>query len=374
MVLTQIVQGLLFAIFAVLTSTLQFVLGPTYNDLLVPELRPGALYPALLQGGGFFGSASAFSQYVLLRLVDPAVPLVALVLGVLYLARAAVPELAAKATALVPRLVVAVVLANFALPVAAAILGVAASGYPVLATFDGGAWQTWQNLAGPGMLQFSWDNGALAFVLTLVLFTLVMLLVLAVALRDALLAVLAVLLPLLTLLYPVPTLAPLARRAWLLFGQLAFLPWLVVVPLELAVGAGSAPLLVGYLTVALSAPVLLALGGASLSGLGFPAAGSAVAGSVQRGLALGGSAVGSLVAPFTRPLATLPSAANAVRGATRNASGGSLPLALPAFTGEMLGQGAARLFRHLPDTFRRDGAVGSRYYQFPAVRRREEGP
>lgn len=353
MVVAETVQGLLFLLFAALTALLNAVLGPTYDQLLVPMLAPGALYPSLSDGGGFLGPAAGFSAYVVANLVDPAIPLLALGLGGIYLARSVLPELARRSEAMLPKFVGSVVLANFSLPVASALLGLAGAGYPVLAGFDGGAWQHWQNLGGPGFLQFSWDNGALAFVLSFVLFSLVLLLVAALAVRDALLAVLVVLLPLFTLLYPLPTLGSLAQRGWLLFGQLAFLPWVVVVPLELAVGASSAPLLVGYLTVALAGPGLLAMAGSSLTSVGLPSAGSVLSYGTQRSLSLGSSGAGTLLAPGGGRAA--PTASGALRGAARAASSVPLPASVPFFVGELAGHGAARLFAHIPSAASRGG-------------------
>jgi hypothetical protein len=262
---------------------------------------------------------------------------------------------------MVPRMIDAVVLANFSLPVTSAILGLAGAGYPVLADYDGGAWQHWSALSGPGFLTFSWDNGVLAFVLTFVLFSLVLLLAAAVALRDALLAVLVVLLPLFTLLYPIPTLTSLARRGWILFGQLAFLPWVLIIPLELAVGSGSALLLVGYLTVALAAPGLLAMAGAQLGPLGFPPAGSTVSGAVQRGLAtasLSGGAV--LSTSFGRPV---PTTSAAVGNAARAATSVPFPASLPLFAGGLAGHAGTRLFQHIPGLTGMAGRPG----RFPVV-------
>ena len=339
------VQPLLFGIFAGLTALLDAALGPTYDHLLVPMLSEDALYPGV-PGGGFLGSATALSGRIVLGLVDPAIPLIALVLGLLYLGRAVVPTLAARTQALVPKLVVGVLLANFSGPIAGAILGLAGAGYPVIAGADGGAWQQWTALAGPGLLAYSWDNGVLAFVLALVLFSLVLLLSAAVAVRDALLAVLLVLLPLFSLVYPVPGIGQLAQRGWTWFGQLAFLPWVVVVPLELAVGAPSAPLLVGYLVVALAAPGLLSIAGTSLAGLGLPSGGSALSYGLQRNLSLASAAAGSYAAPGLGRSA--PSATNAVRGAARTATGVPLPVSLPFFAGEMAGHALVRAYRHLP--------------------------
>lgn len=339
------IQSLLFALFAGLTAILAAILGPTYDGLLVPELTTGALYPTV-GGAGFLGNAASFSSYLVAHLVDPAVPLVALAIGILYLARASVPTLAGRAESLLPKLVFAIVLANFTLPVAGALLGLAGAGYPVVAGFDGGAWTHWVDLGGVGMLAFSWDNGLLAFLLTLVLFGLVLMLALLVALRDALLAVLLVLLPMVTLLYPVPSLAPLAKKAWILFGQLAFLPWVVVVPLELAVGTPSVLLLVGYLTVALAAPGLLSFAGGQLASVGFASAGSTVAAEVRRGQPAAPSAVGAVLSPSIRAGTAAGGAGAAVGSAARTASRAAAPLALPLFVGEMAGQGLLRLFRH----------------------------
>jgi len=253
---SSVVQAVVFALFAVLTGVLWAVTLPTYNDLLVPELLPGAAYPTLLGPGAgssssFLALAARFSEFLVANVVDPAVALVVLAVGAVYLARAVTAPTRVRLESLLPRLVVSIVLANVTLPVAAAILDLAGAVYPVVAGFDGGAWQSWVNLTGVAGLRYYWDNGLLAFVLSFVLFSLVLLLAIAVAARDAMLAVLLVLLPAFSLLAPIPVLAPLARRSWLLFGELAFLPVVVVVPLELAVGAPSILLLVAYLTIAL---------------------------------------------------------------------------------------------------------------------------
>src|SRR5579871_744108 len=235
--------------FAALTGVLAAILGPTYDNILVPSLAPAALYPTPFAAGTFLSAAAAFSTFVLGDTVPRPEPF----LG---------------------RLLLAVLLANFTLPIAAGLLDVAGAAYPVIAGWDGGAWQHWVNLAGWGELSYSWDNGALAFVVTFGLFALVLLLAAVVAVRNALLAVLLVLLPAFTLLWPIPPLAPLARRGWTLFGELAFLPCVMVIPLELAVGAPSVLALLGFLTVALASPALISLAGAQLTAAGFPSAGA----------------------------------------------------------------------------------------------------
>jgi hypothetical protein len=55
---SEVVQAVLFALFASLTGILWAVTLPTYNDLLVPELLPGAAYPPLFGPGS--GASSSF--------------------------------------------------------------------------------------------------------------------------------------------------------------------------------------------------------------------------------------------------------------------------------------------------------------------------
>ncbi|MCI4362241.1 MAG: hypothetical protein L3J77_03520 [Thermoplasmata archaeon] len=346
------VNAVLFALFAALTAALWAVTLPTYNDLLVPELQPSALYPPLIGpgagGASFLALAAQFSAYLVANVVDPSVALVVLVLGAVYLARAVTTTTRTRLEGLLPRLVVAVVLANVVVPVAAAILDVAGAMYPVVANFDGGAWQSWGNLAGTGGLRFSWDNGLLAFVVSFALFSLVLLLAFAVAARDALLGVLLVLLPLFTLLGPIPALAPLARRSWLLFGELAFLPIVVVIPLELAVGAPSILLLIGYLGIAVGAPSLLNVAGAQVGRLGFPSGGSALTGGVERGLGAASVGVTSLARPFGS-VARSSSRGKVALEAGRALARAPIPYAAPLLAAEGLGRGAESLFRHISD-------------------------
>jgi hypothetical protein len=349
--LGSLIQALLFLLFAGLTAIVSAVVGPTYDQLLVPELRPASLYPALSGTGSgasnYLSAAVQFSTYTLANVVDPAIALVAVGVAVLYLSRVFVDRWAITLDGLLPRLVIAVVGANFTVPIAGAILGVGGGLYPVLAGWDGGAWQHWVNLAGVAQVKFSWDNGALAFVLSFVEFALVFGLVLAVGLRDALLAVLIVLLPIFTLLWPFRPLATLARRAWLLFVELAFLPCVLVVPLELAVGSPSAVLLVGYLGCALASPYLLSVAGTHLTAFGFPAGAGAISAGSQRGL----SAAPAGASAYAGPVTTNARSAGAVRqafGSTVRAAGSaSAPAAAPLAVAQLVGHGAMHLVRHL---------------------------
>jgi hypothetical protein len=363
---SSIVHGWLFLLFGLLTGALDVVIVPTYNDLLVPLLQPAALFPPLgaAGGGGFFATAASMSAFVLGTVVDPAIALVAVAIGLLYLVRASWGPIA-HLTNLLPRFVLAVVLANFSLPIAGALFGLAGAVYPVLGSFDGGAWQSWANLGGLGFFGYSWDNGALAFVLAFVLFSLVLLLVLLIAVRNALLGVLLVLLPLFTILWPIPTLAPLARRAWLWFAELSFLPCIVIIPLELAVGCPSDVLLVGYLAVALGSPALLALAAGSLTSAGIPSASGVLGGGVQRGL----SALSVGVAAGAKPLVgALP--AHGASGRLARGLGEAVdrpfPAALPAAAGTVLGHGADHLLRHIRSRSR--GPAGGPIGNFPAMR------
>ena len=357
--LGSLIQAILFLLFAGLTAIVTAVVGPTYDNLFVPEMSPSALYPALVGStsnpGNYLAAATAFSTYTLANIVDPVIALVAVGVAFLYFSRVFVDRWAVTFDGLLPRLVISVVAANFTVPIAGAIVGLGGGIYPVFAGWDGGAWQHWVNLAGYGQVAFSWDNGALAFVLSLAEFFLVFGLVLAIGLRDALLAVLLVLLPIFTLLWPFRPLAPLARRAWFLFIELTFLPCLLVVPLELAVGSPSPVLLVGYLGCALASPYLLSLAGTQLTAFGFPGSGGAIAGGAQRGLAAAPSSASGYAAPLTGGGASAGAGAagaagtagRALAGTVKAAGSAAIPAAAPLAAAQMVGHGAAHLVRHL---------------------------
>ena len=348
---TSVLQAVLFALFADLTAILVAITGPTYDHLLVPELRTGVLFPSILTTGGdpsnYLASAANFSTYTLANVVDPAMTLVALGVACLYLAKPLVPRYSATFDGLLPRLVLGVVGANFTVPIAAALLSVGGALYPVMAGWDGGAWQQWVHLAGWGEITYSWDNGALAFLLAVVEFLAVFALVLAIGVRDALLAVRVVVLPIFTLLWPVRPLSALARRAWLLFAELGFLPCVLVVPLELAVGSPNPVLLVGYLSAAVASPFLLSLAGTQLVSFGFPGAGATVGGGITRGNAMVSSGGAAHFRPLAESARKTGSVGATFSGTVRAAGTAALPAAAPLATAELIGQGALHLLRHV---------------------------
>jgi hypothetical protein len=349
--LDWLVRAILFALFAGLTAIVAAVTGPTYDNLLVPELAKSALYPPVPGSGGdpsnYLALASRFSEFTLGAIVDPAVALIALGVAAVYLLRAVSSRWGARLDGLLPRLLIAVVAANFTVPIAGAVLGLGGALYPVVAGWDGGGWQHWVNLAGYGEFSFSWDNGAVAFVLSIAEFLLVMALVFAVAMRDALLAVLLVLLPVFTLLWPFGVLAPLARRAWTLFLEMAFLPCVLVVPLELAVGSPSAFLLLAFLACALASPFLITSAGAHLSAVGFPGGGATVGTGLQRGLASSSSGVAGYAAPAASGGRSSGALGSALGGAARAAGSASAPAAAPLAVAHLVGQGGLHLLRHV---------------------------
>jgi hypothetical protein len=349
--LGELIRTILFLLFAGLTAIIAAIIGPTYDNLLVPELSPGALYPPINAPGSdpnnFLATAAHFSTYLLANVVDPAITLVGVGIALAYLSKALVARWAAALDGLLPRLILAVIAANFTVPIAGAILGLAGGLYPVVADWDGGAWQHWVNLAGWGEISFSWDNGALAFVLSLVEFAAVFALVLAVGLRDALLAVLIVVLPILTLLWPFRPLSPLARRAWFLFGELAFLPCVLVIPLELAVNSPTPVLLVGYLAAAVGSPYLLSLAGTHLVAFGFPSGNATVQSGAQRGLAVAPRGAGASFGPTAETVRSQGPAGRAAWGATRVAGSAAAPAAAPLAVAEVLGHAGLHLARHV---------------------------
>jgi hypothetical protein len=365
-----LVRAILFALFAGLTALVAAVVGPTYDNILVPELSAGALYPPVPGTAGdpsnYLAAASRFSAFTLGAVVDPAIALLALGVAALYLSRALSARWGARLEGLLPRLLIAVVAANFTVPIAGIVLDLAGALFPVLAGWDGGLWRSWVNLAGVGEVRYSWDNGAISFVLSIAEFFVVFALVFAVALRDALLAVLLVLLPLFTLLWPFGVLAPLARRAWMLFVELVFLPCILVVPLELAVRSPSPFLLIAYLACALGSPFLLSTAGAHLSAFGFPGGGVTVGGGVQRGLAATSSAASGYVSPASGASRSSGPIAPALSGAARAAGTAPGPAAAPLAAAHLVGHGALHLVRHIGQ--RRAASGGAAPGPWPPIR------
>ncbi len=345
-------QAILALLFADLTAIVAAVIGPTYDYLLVPELSATALYPPLAAATNdptdFLAAAAAFSNFTLANVVDPASALVAIGVGLLFLARPLSARWAVSLEGLLPRLVIGVVGANFTVPIAGGILSIGGALYPVFAGWDGGAWEQWAHLAGWGEFVYSWDNGVLAFLLSVVEFGEVFALVVAVGVRDAMLAVLLVLLPIFTLLWPLRPLSTLARRAWLLFAELVFLPCVLVIPLELAVGSPNPVLLVGFLAAAVGSPYLLSLAGSQLTAFGFPGAGGTVQGGVAQGMAVTPSAGTAHFAPAATSVRAAGPSGRALAGTVRAAGSATAPMAPPLAVAELIGHGALHLVRHVP--------------------------
>ncbi|MGI0054532.1 MAG: hypothetical protein ACREB9_01075 [Thermoplasmata archaeon] len=352
--LGSILQLILFGAFGIVTAALTLGLAPTYNNLVVPELAPAQLYPPLSDPGSgaptYLAQAAHFSNYLLVNIVDPAVALVAVGLGLIFLSRAVWTHSGLWTEGLFARFVIAIVLANFAVPLAGGILDLGAATYPTVAGWDGGAWQSWTNLAGTGEFAFSSQNGALTFVLAFVQFSIVILLAIVIGLRDATLAMLLVLLPIFTLVWPIRPLSVLARRGWLLFVELAFLPCILVIPLELAVGSPSVILLVAYLTLALASPYFLSISGTHLTQIGFPSAGSALSGGVERGMAAGARTVSSGLGGLATPAGGGGGAiGGAIAGGARAVGSSSLAGAGPLAVADAIGRGTGHLARHIRD-------------------------
>ncbi len=357
--LGSVIEAILFFLFAELTAIIAAVVGPTYDNLLVPEMSPASLFPpisAMAPGpSNFLAPAARFSTFVLANVVDPAITLIALGLAILYFAKVWIHRWSVQLDGLVPRLILAVVGANFTLPIASGILAIGATLFPVVSGWDGGAWQQWVHLAGWGEISFSWDNGAAAFVLSVAEFVLVFGLVLAIGVRDALLAVLLVLLPIFTLLWPLRPLSNLARRAWLLFAELAFLPCVLVIPLELAVGSPNPVMLVGYLTVAIGSPYLLSVAGTHLVAFGFPSGGAMLQSGTQRGLAASSAGPTGSLAPAVSAYGSTGPVGQAVAGSVRSVGRSAVPVAAPLAITELVGHGAAHLVRHVRTAGRAGG-------------------
>jgi hypothetical protein len=348
-----VIQAILFGIFAAGTAILNLVIQPTYDNLVVPELSAPSLFPSIAHPGanaGFLSTAVRFSEFILGNLVDPAIALVLIVLAGLYLLRSFSTRIGGRLESLLPRFVIALLGANFTLPLAGAALDLGGATFRVISSFDGGAWRHWANIVPAGGFAFSWDNGVLAFVVTFALFAMVLTLATLVALRDAMIAVLLVLLPLFSLLWALPPLESLARRAWTLLVELAFLPSVILIPLELAVGAPSVLLVLAYLSIAVGSPYLISISRMQLGGMGFPSAGAALTGGLQRGLTvatLTTQGAANAAAPGTAVTGRAAQVGSVVRNFANHVGKAPLPGGLALGAGHLVTQGTRQLVRHL---------------------------
>lgn len=348
-----ILQAILFGLFTAGTAILNVVIQPTYDNLVVPELSSTTLFPSIAHPGttaGFLSTAVGFSGFILDNLVDPAVALVLVGLAGLYLLRSFSAGLGGRFESLLPRFVVALLGANLTLPLVGSALDLGGATFRLVSSFDAGAWRHWTNLVPEGGAAFSWDNGVLAFIVTFALFAMVLALAVVVALRDAMIAVLVVLLPILTLLWALPPLGTLARRGWTLLVELAFLPTVILVPLELAVGAPSVLLVLAYLSISVGSPYLISISRTQLGGMGFPSAGGALTGGLQRGLTIATltsqSAVGA-VTPGAAAQGRTAQVGSAMRSFANHLGKAPLPGGLALGAGHLVTQGSRQLFQHL---------------------------
>src|SRR5579875_3547477 len=181
-----VVQAVIFALLGTLTAIASTTVSFVYDDLFVPTMSPGQLYPPYVGPGApssVFSHGADMSQFLLVNLVDPIATLVIFGIGVLYLLRSALPAMGRAWTDLGPRLLFGILLANCVLPLTSALWDLSAAVYPLVSNYDHGAWSHYTNLVGPGAISFAWDNGLVTFLVTLTLFTLIFLLVLIVAVR-----------------------------------------------------------------------------------------------------------------------------------------------------------------------------------------------
>ncbi len=345
-----IIKALLFALFGGLSAVVSLVVEPTYGGLFVPEMAPQAVFSSW-SSPGIFAQAEAFSGYLLVNLVDPLAVLVIVGVGLLYLLRAALPSLARRWPDLAPRLVLGVLLANLAVPLAGAIFTFGSAVYPIFYNYGGGAWQNYYNLVGPAGLNIAWDNGLLALIGEIALLLLTLMLTYLVALRDALIGVLVVLLPLFTLLWPWPFAASLARRAWRLFVEMVFLPCFLIVPLALAVGSHSVVLVLALFGVALGMPALLASAGSGLAGaLGAPAPSGLIVGGLSQAPRAPTEAGGSWLQHGARSFRASRSAGAGTRGGAAARLTAPWPSATMGPASAVVwgvGEGIGALARHL---------------------------
>jgi len=273
--ISNIVNEVLSAIFAAFNGLAWLAAQQTYNNLLVPEMSSSFLYPTIIKGNqtGFFMYAYYFSSYILFSIVDPLLVIVLLGIGFLYLSKVFFSQNSERFKDLIPKFILAVILSNFTNYISSIILEFGYSLYSTIYTFDGSKWTNFQNIFP--IYSTPWTNNALLeFILKVIVLFTILAIAIIIGIRTGLLGVLIVLLPIASVLLIFPQTKSLGKKIWIVFIDMAVLPFFVLIPLILAVNVNNINttgfiLATGLLFISAGMPYFISEYGNSVFHMGF---------------------------------------------------------------------------------------------------------
>ena len=270
-------------------------------------MRPSELFPNLLNlpnykdvsTTGIHGMMSAaiyLNSVIVEKIVNALIVFMLWIVGLMYLYADLFESFFGRLKSIIPRLIIALILAYGSIYVVNYLIMMGKYAYMVLYNINIGALGAWKQPTFynyiKSQLQPPTTNITLAFLEKWLLkyiwsflsvdFTLMLLMVVVV--RDVLFAVLIVLLPIAAVLLLTPWTTSIGERLWFLAVDLVFLPFVMIIPLML-VGpvANHITFVIAGMVISVGAIYLLAKEPFILSGIGFGRAGE----HLSRGLTVG---------------------------------------------------------------------------------------
>lgn len=290
--INQIVNTVLTLLFAIFNIFAWVTAQQTYDNLFIPEMKPYNLFPSLLNGNqkNLFSASASLSNYILINIIDPILIILLLIIGFIYLGKVFLPSWNEKFRELIPRFVIATVVANFTVYISGIILEFGLATYIVLYGYGDKNWQHFGKLY-PLFVTPWGNNSLLEFILKVVVIFTIVTLSMVIAIRTSLIAVLIVLLPIGSIMWIFPQTRQYAKKIWVIFIEMVFLPFFVLIPLILATSINDTDtygflLTTGMLLIAAGMPYFISNYGGSIAHMGMDKVSSFINYGLSTGMSL----------------------------------------------------------------------------------------
>ena len=282
-------------------------------------MKPEHLFPDLLNLpnyeqnnphgiSGMMSGAVYLNGIILKDIVNGLVVLMFYLVGVVYLYADLFEQYLGRLKSIVPRVVIALILAYGSLYVLQFLMILGKYAYMVLYNIHVGTLGYWQNpdffknIGGHftpptislGPINLGWLEGFfMDYIWSFLSVSLSIMLLMTVAVRDIALAVLIVLVPIASILLMTPWTQQIGSRLWWLTIDLIFLPFVMIIPLML-IGpvANRISFVIAGLVVAMGSIYLISKEPLMLRGIGFGEAGGHLSRGVTMGVGMGNALAG----------------------------------------------------------------------------------
>ena len=283
-------------------------------------MRPENLFPDLLNLpnyeannphgiSGMMSGAVYLNGIILKDIVNGLVVLMFYLVGIVYLFSDLFEQYLGRMKSMIPRIIIALILAYGSLYVLQFLMILGRYSYMVLYNIHTGTLGAWNdpnfftriggNFTPPTIkwwvLDLSWvEKQFMKYIWSFLSVSFAIMLLMTVAVRYVALAVLIVILPIASILLMTPWTQQIGTRLWWLAIDLIFLPFVMIIPLML-IGpvAGQISFVIAGLVVAMGSIYLISKEPLMLRGIGFESAGGHLSRGVTMGLGMG-NAIGGM--------------------------------------------------------------------------------